>query len=65
MLYGPSLFLSLIHIYKAFLRSATKGGEALGLSFTDANNQLLSMPEILEQLRGKFASVKLRPRRCV
>lgn len=40
--------------YKAFLRSATKGGEALGLSFTDANNQLLSMPEILEQLRGKF-----------
>ena len=40
--------------YKAFLRSATKGGEALGLSFTDANNQLLSMPEILELLRGKF-----------
>lgn len=40
--------------YKAFLRSATKGGEALGLSFTDANNQLLSMPEILEMLRGKF-----------
>lgn len=28
--------------YKAFLRSATKGGEALGLKFTDANNQLLS-----------------------
>ena len=40
--------------YKAFLRSATKGGEALGLSFTDANNQLLSMPEILDLLRGKF-----------
>ena len=40
--------------YKAFLRSATKGGEALGLSFTDANNQLLSMPEILDTLRGKF-----------
>ena len=40
--------------YKAFLRSAAKGGEALGLSFTDANNQLLSMPEILELLRGKF-----------
>ena len=40
--------------YKAFLRSAAKGGEALGLSFLDANNQLLSMPEILEQLRGKF-----------
>lgn len=40
--------------YKAFLRSATKGGEALGLTFTDANNQLLSMPEILDKLRGKF-----------
>lgn len=40
--------------YKAFLRSATKGGEELGLKFTDANNQLLSMPEILDILRGKF-----------
>lgn len=40
--------------YKAFLRSAAKGGEALGLSFLDANNQLLSMPEILDVLRGKF-----------
>lgn len=40
--------------YKAFLRSAAKGGEALGLSFLDANNQLLSMPEILDKLRGKF-----------
>lgn len=40
--------------YKAFLRSATKGGAELGLNFMDANNQLLSMPEIMEQLRGKF-----------
>lgn len=40
--------------YKAFLRSAVKGGEELGLSFLDANDNLLSMPEILEQLRGKF-----------
>ena len=40
--------------YKAFLKSAAKGGEELGLDFLDANNQLLSMPEILEQLRGKF-----------
>lgn len=40
--------------YKAFLRSAAKGGEELGLNFMDANNQLLSMPEILEMLRGKF-----------
>ncbi len=40
--------------YKAFLRSAAKGGKELGLNFLDANNQLLSMPEILEILRGKF-----------
>lgn len=40
--------------YRAFLRSAAKAGEELGLSFTDANNQLVAMPEILEQLRGKF-----------
>ncbi len=40
--------------YKAFLRTAAKAGEELELSFLDANNQLLSMPEILGQLRGKF-----------
>lgn len=40
--------------YKAFLSSAAKAGEELGLTFTDANNQLLSMPQILELLRGKF-----------
>lgn len=42
--------------YNAFLRSAAKGGEALGLSFVDANNQLLSMPEILDMLHGKFGN---------
>ncbi len=40
--------------YRAFLKTAAKAGEDLELSFTDANDQLLSMPEILEQLRGKF-----------
>lgn len=40
--------------YKAFLRSAVKGGEELGLSFVDANNQMLSMPEIMDKLKGKF-----------
>ena len=40
--------------YKAFLQSAAKAGKALGLSFVDANDQLLSMPEILDALRGKF-----------
>ena len=40
--------------YKAFIASAAKAGDTLGLKFTDANNQLLSMPQILELLRGKF-----------
>lgn len=40
--------------YDAFIQSAAKGGEELGLSFLDANNQLKSLPEILDQLRGKY-----------
>ncbi|MGN0710492.1 MAG: phage tail tape measure protein [Anaerovoracaceae bacterium] len=40
--------------YKAFLKSAAKAGDSLGLSFLDANNQLLGMPEILEILRDEF-----------
>ena len=40
--------------YAAFSQSAAKGGEELGLSFLDANNQLKSLPEILDQLRGKY-----------
>lgn len=40
--------------YRAFLQSAARAGEELGLKFTDTNNQLLSMPEILDKLRGKF-----------
>lgn len=40
--------------YKAFLQSAARAGTELGLKFTDANNQLLSMPQILEKMRGKF-----------
>lgn len=40
--------------YNAFLRSAAKGGKALGLDFLDANNQLKSMPEILDLLHSKF-----------
>lgn len=41
-------------MYNAFLKTAAKAGEELGLKFTDANNQLLSMPEILDLLRGKY-----------
>lgn len=40
--------------YKAFLNSAASAGKKLGLTFMDSNNQLLSMPEILETLRGKY-----------
>lgn len=40
--------------YTAFLNSAGKAGKKLGLEFTDANNRLLSMPEILEEIKGKF-----------
>lgn len=40
--------------YAAFIQSAAKGGEELGLSFLDANNQLKSLPDILDQLRGKY-----------
>ena len=40
--------------YKAFLNTAASAGEKLGLTFLDTNNQLLSMPDILETLRGKY-----------
>lgn len=40
--------------YKAFLNAAAGAGDKLGLSFLDANNNLLSMPDILETLRGKY-----------
>ena len=40
--------------YKAFLNQAAKAGEELGLTFTDANNQLLSTPDILDALKSKY-----------
>lgn len=40
--------------YEQFLKSAVDGGKALGLSFTDANGQLLAMPEILGKLQKKY-----------
>lgn len=40
--------------YKAFLASAAKAGDGLGLSFVDSNNQLLGMADILDALRGKY-----------
>lgn len=40
--------------YRAFLSSATGASEKLGLSFMDSNNQLLSMPEIIGQIKDKY-----------
>ena len=40
--------------YKAFLGSVSEAGEKLDLQFTDANNQLLSMPEIIGKVKDKY-----------
>ena len=40
--------------YKSFLNQASSAGEKLGLTFLDTNNQLLSMPEILTELKSKY-----------
>lgn len=40
--------------YNAFLQSAAGAGKKLGLTFTDANNQLLSTPDILDKLKSKY-----------
>lgn len=40
--------------YKSFLNQASRAGEKLGLTFLDSNNQLLSMPEILMELKSKY-----------
>ncbi|MDY0320430.1 MAG: phage tail tape measure protein [Arcobacteraceae bacterium] len=42
--------------YRAFLDSAYGAGEKLGLTFTDANNQLLTMPDILGLLKEKYGN---------
>jgi hypothetical protein len=40
--------------YRQFLATASTAAEKLGLDFLDANDQLLSMPQILEELRSKY-----------
>jgi TP901 family phage tail tape measure protein len=42
--------------YKALMQSAAGAGEALNLQFMDANNQLLSLPQILTALQGKYGT---------
>ena len=40
--------------YEGFMTGAIEGGKKLGLSFTDATGKMLSMPEILIKLQGKY-----------
>ncbi|TEB09137.1 phage tail tape measure protein [Pelotomaculum propionicicum] len=40
--------------YRAFIQSAAKAGSELGISFVDSKNQLLSVTEILQRLKGKY-----------
>lgn len=40
--------------YKALMQAAAGAGQKLKLSFMDSNKQLLSLPEILAALKGKY-----------
>lgn len=40
--------------YEGFMTGAIAGAKKLGLSFEDANGSILSMPEMLQKLQGKY-----------
>lgn len=40
--------------YAALYKNLGKAGKELGLSFEDANGKMLSMPDIIEKIQGKF-----------
>ena len=40
--------------YESFMTGAIDGAKKLGLSFQDATGNILSMPEMLEKLQGKY-----------
>lgn len=40
--------------YAALYENMTKAGKELGLSFADVNGKMLSMPEIIAKIQGKF-----------
>lgn len=40
--------------YEGFMTGAIEGAKKLGLSFTDATGKMLSMPEMLIKLQGKY-----------
>lgn len=41
-------------MYRAFIKSAAKAGEALGIGFVDQKNNLLPIADILEKIKGKY-----------
>lgn len=44
--------------YKAFFENIGNASEKLGIQFTDANNKVLPMVDILGKLQGKFGDLK-------
>ena len=40
--------------YAALCKNLSKAGRELGLSFSDANGKMLSMPDIIAKIQGKF-----------
>ena len=40
--------------YAALCKNLSKAGKELGLSFSDANGKMLSMPDIIAKIQGKF-----------
>lgn len=40
--------------YEAFYKNLAKAGKELGMSFADANGKMLSMPDIITKIQGKF-----------
>ncbi|ATX97007.1 phage tail tape measure protein [Citrobacter freundii] len=40
--------------YEGFMTGAIEGGKKLGLSFTDSTGKMLSMPDMLIKLQGKY-----------
>lgn len=51
---SKSLGASAAGSYAALYKNLGKAGKELGLSFADANGKMLSMPEIIAKIQGKF-----------
>ncbi|CAM3632505.1 MULTISPECIES: phage tail tape measure protein [Yersinia] len=40
--------------YETYMKAAADGAKTLGLSFVDASGQMLTMPQMLEKLQGRY-----------